>query len=314
MATEVIRIGTRSSKLAMWQTNCIAKTLQAKGIQCELVQMETKGDKILDVSISKIGSKGVFTEELEHKLIKGEIDVAVHSAKDLQSSLGNDLEIIAFHKREDPSDVLISNNHEFDLKMESMKVGTSSTRRIALFKRHYPHIELTDMRGNLQTRVSKMEEGACDALILAYAGVHRMGFDRMIVNLLDIKKFIPAVGQGSIALEASCSLSNQKRKVISKAINDKSTEICVRTERAFLKKLEGGCSIPVFGLAKLSGSQLQLNAGIISLDGQNQIQLERIGNKKAPELLGLTVAEELLKLGGREILDEIHSTINHSKN
>lgn len=309
MGIDSIRIGTRSSKLAMWQTEYIVGLLRQNGIHSEVLQTETKGDKILDVSISKIGSKGVFTEELEYKLKNGEIDIAIHSAKDLQSNLDDDLSIIAFDKREDPSDVIISTNQNINIKEDGIKIGTSSTRRVALFKKHYPQIELTDMRGNLQTRISKMKQGVCDALILAYAGVHRMGFDEMIVDHLAVDQFVPAVGQGSIALEASSSLSDEKRDLIRATVNDIDTETCIRAERAFLKKLEGGCSIPVFGLAQLSSSSLNLRAGIISLDGTKKIQLEKEGNPELPEELGLQVAEELLQSGGLEILNEIKKSL-----
>ncbi len=309
MGTDSIRIGTRSSKLAMWQTNYIVGLLRQNGIPSEVYQMETTGDKILDVSISKIGSKGVFTEELEYKLKTGEIDIAIHSAKDLQSNLADDLSIIAFDKREDPSDVIISTDQSFNLKKDRFKIGTSSTRRVALFKKHYPQIELTDMRGNLQARISKMKQGACDALILAHAGVHRMGFDDMIVQRMDFNQFVPAVGQGSIALEASSSLSKEKRNLIRATINDIDTEICIRAERAFLKKLEGGCSIPIFGLAQLSSNSLNLRAGIISIDGSKKIQLEKEASPESPQDLGSEVAEELLKSGGLEILNDIKKSL-----
>ncbi len=306
MGVDKIRIGSRSSPLAMWQTNYVANQLESQGIKSEIIQFETKGDKILDVSISKIGRKGVFTLELENKLRAGEIDIAIHSAKDLQSNLGKDLQIIAFCKREDPNDVIVSTNPNIDIeKGTRVKIGTSSTRRVALFKNYYPHVELTDIRGNLQTRISKMEQGACDALALAYAGVHRLGYDEIIVNQLDLEKFVPAVGQGSIALEASTSLSDDKRELLRMTVNDISAETCIKAERAFLKRLEGGCSIPVFGLAQISQASLLFRAGIISLDGRKKIQLEKTGNPDSPEELGLQMAEDLLQSGGEQILNEI---------
>lgn len=309
MGMEKIRIGTRGSKLAMWQTSHIADLLGKNGIDTEVVPMETKGDKILDVSISKIGSKGVFTEELETKLRAGEIDVAIHSAKDLQSTLEEDLQIIAFSKREAPQDVIVSANNDINIEKDPIKVGTSSTRRVALFKKHYPHIKLTDMRGNLQTRISKMKDGACDALALAYAGVHRMEYDDMIVHHLDLKQFVPAVGQGSIAIEATTKLSDKKLNMFRTIVNDASSELCIRAERSFLKKLEGGCSIPVFALAQRVQDSLLLRAGIISLDGSEKIQLEKSGNLESPERLGLLMAEELLASGGEEILMEIKKSL-----
>ena len=301
----MIRIGTRNSKLALWQTNYVCKQLEQLGIETEIIPIETKGDKILDVSISKIGSKGVFTEELEQKLRQGDIDVAIHSAKDLQSNLDNDLEIIAFSPRENPQDVLVSDNENLDLAKGHFRIGTSSTRRIALLKNLYPNVRVVDSRGNLQTRIAKMQNGTCDALLLAYAGISRLGYGRMVIHRLDTDHFVPAVGQGSIAVQASTQLATEKKIDIRKTVNDRDTEICIKAERAFLKKLEGGCSIPVFGLARLSGYALSMKAGIISLDGKRKIDLEASGNADDPEKLGGELADKLLSGEGGEILAEI---------
>ncbi len=207
-----IKIGTRGSKLALWQAYYIENLLQKGGIETEIVIIETKGDKILDRSLSKIGSKGVFTQELEDQLRSGVIDIAVHSAKDLQSELDSDFEIIAFTEREHANDVLVSHNSNLSLTSgESFTVGTSSTRRIAMIRHFYPHIKTVDMRGNLQTRLRKLEEGHCDALLLAYAGVHRMEYDDKIAEHLSLDEFTPAVGQGSVAVECTVLLSVEKK-------------------------------------------------------------------------------------------------------
>ena len=293
----------------MWQTQYVVQVLHKNGISSEIIEMETKGDKILDVSISKIGSKGVFTEELEDKLRSGDIDVAVHSAKDLQSNLADDLDIIAYGKRENPQDVIISHNPELDLDNGHPIIGTSSTRRIASFKKFYPTFRLTDMRGNLQTRILKMEKGHCDALALAYAGVHRMGYDDMILRYLDIDKFTPAVGQGSIALEVCTTLSSEKKKALRAAINDPETETCIRAERAFLKKLEGGCSIPVFGLATLDGNDISLNAGIIDLDASREYRIIKTIDSNSPEKLGKLTGDEFLASEGGQILNDIKTKL-----
>ncbi|MGB3467092.1 MAG: hydroxymethylbilane synthase, partial [Cyclobacteriaceae bacterium] len=196
---EKIRIGTRGSKLALWQAEYIADLLQSGGLDTEIVKIETKGDKILDVSISKIGSKGVFTEEIEQQLADGTIDIAVHSAKDLQSSLDEGFRIVAFTKREKVNDVLIGSK-AIDLSGHSgdVVIGTSSTRRVATFRHFYPQVHTKDVRGNLQTRIRKLEEGNYDALMLAYAGVKRMGYEDMILKTLSTDEFTPAVGQGSV--------------------------------------------------------------------------------------------------------------------
>ena len=207
-----IRIGTRGSKLALWQAHFVEKKLQDGGLATEIVIIETKGDKILDRALSKIGSKGIFTEELEEQLQNGDIDIAVHSAKDLQSDLGEAFEILAFLERERANDVLISHNTSLSLRQkEPFVIGTSSTRRTATLRHFYPHLKTVDMRGNLQTRLRKLEEGHCDALLLAYAGVHRMGYDNQIAEYLSLEEFTPAVGQGSVAIECAVSLPTDKK-------------------------------------------------------------------------------------------------------
>ena len=269
----LIKIGTRGSKLALWQSEYIANLLNQAGIDTELVLIETKGDKILNQSLSKIGSKGLFTSELEEKLRDGSIDIAVHSAKDMQSTLDADLEIIAFNKREKVNDVLISFDKSIRLSglNENQIVGTSSTRRIAMLLHYYPHIKTADIRGNLQTRMQKLQDGNYTAIILAYAGVCRMGLEEHIVEYLPLEQFTPAVGQGSIAIEAAKSLSSVKKETIRQLANHTETEICLLAERAYLKTLQGGCSIPVFGLATIENDQIVLDGGIISLDGQKML-------------------------------------------
>ncbi|MEQ8583897.1 MAG: hydroxymethylbilane synthase [Marinoscillum sp.] len=302
---ETIRIGTRKSKLALWQAENVADQLQQAGYPTELVLKETKGDKVLDVSIAKIGSKGVFTEELEEQLASGAVDIAVHSAKDMQSRLPSGFEIIAFGAREKINDVIVSEK-SIDLS-KNLVLGTSSTRRVALFRHFYPNVETVDVRGNLQTRLEKMKSGLCDGLVLAYAGVHRMGYDPMIRYELASDEFIPAVGQGSIAIEAHDSLSQEKKDAIRSVLNHPSTESRLLAERAYLARLEGGCSIPVFALANWSGDQLVISGGIVSLDGTQRIVKTLRGNE--PISLGNELAEEILKAGGDKILAEIRNQL-----
>jgi hydroxymethylbilane synthase len=309
--SEKIRIGTRGSKLALWQAYHIADLLKKGGMESEIITIDTKGDKQLDVSIAKIGSKGVFTEEIEEQLRKGTIDIAVHSAKDMQSELPEGFELIAFTEREEVNDVIVSHDKSIDLNDTSRKIllGTSSTRRVAILKHFHPHITTTDIRGNLQTRIARMEEGKCDALLLAFAGVHRMGYHDLIVSKLPLNVFIPAVGQGSVAVEASMELAKEKRENIRKCTNHSPTEYRLLAERAFLKKLQGGCSIPVFALANLEGDTVSIKGGIISLDGKELVQKEQIGPKDDAHILGTKLAEEVLKDRGRGILDEIKSQL-----
>ena len=304
----VITIGTRKSKLAMWQAMAVAGALEAAGMQTRLETMETIGDKVLDTSIAKIGSKGVFTEELEQHLASGAIDIAVHSAKDMQSNLPGDFELIAFTAREKVNDVLVSDDSSIDLADPSRKIciGTSSVRRVALLHHYYPHVETVEMRGNLQTRIQKMRDGACDALMLAYAGVTRMEYDDMIAAVFPTDEFIPPVGQGCIAIEAARGLDPEKREMIRRCLNDRDSAICLAAERAYLKRLEGGCSIPAFGLATLDkGDEVVLNVGLASLDGATVLRHQVRGPSSEAVAMGDGAADHILEGGGRELLAEI---------
>jgi hydroxymethylbilane synthase len=307
---QTLRIGTRGSKLALWQANHIADLIKPSGYRTEIVPIETRGDKILDVSIAKIGSKGVFTEEIEEKLLQGSIDIAVHSAKDLSSFIPDELELIAFTEREVVNDVVISLKKSFSLETPGIVIGTSSTRRVAFVKHFYPRASTVSIRGNLQTRIAKLESGDCDALILAYAGVHRMGYDQLITERIETSYFVPPVGQGSIAIECHKKLSFEKKEIIRRWVNHVPTEDCVRTERAFLKTLEGGCSIPSFGYAWIEGSSVTLKAGIISLDGSEVIKIKRSASIEEGKDLGKAIANEVLSKGGDRILSEIRRKIN----
>ena len=303
----MITIGTRKSKLAMWQTETVAGCLQADGMSTRIHSMETIGDRILDTSIAKIGSKGVFTAELEEQLAAGATDIAVHSAKDLQSQLPEGFTLIAFTARERANDVLVGMDRSLDLSASARPVviGTSSVRRRAFLSHYYPHVRIVEMRGNLQTRIRKMEEGSCDALMLAYAGVKRMGYEHLILQEFAAEQFVPPVGQGCIAIEASTTLAPEKMAKIRQCLNNKESEIRLLAERAFLRKLEGGCSIPAFGYALVAGEELQLVAGLVSLDGARILKITESGSVDDPESLGRRVGERILAGGGREMLAEI---------
>ena len=305
---EAVRIGTRGSKLALWQAEHIQRCLQAKGLQTEIVIIDTKGDKILDQSLSEIGSKGLFTEELEEQLFSGKIDIAVHSAKDLQTHLKEGLYILAITEREQVNDVLVSHLPQARINGD-LVIGTSSTRRRALLRKFYPKAKIVDMRGNLQTRIRKMEEGACDAMILAYAGMHRMEYDALIKEMLSLEEFTPATGQGTLAIEASSNLDPEKRSLIREALNHEETETAVKAERAFLKTLEGGCSIRVFALSVKNGAGYILTGGVVSLDGQQYIKRQTSFLSSNAEAAGTTLAEELLQAGAGAILKEIRKSV-----
>jgi hydroxymethylbilane synthase len=309
-----IRIGTRGSALALWQAHYIAGLLTKGGLESEIVIIETKGDKILDKSLAKIGSKGVFTAELEEALRRGDIDIAVHSAKDMQSELPEDLEIIAFTEREIVNDVVISFNKEVSLTDgKPWIVGTSSTRRIAMLKHYHPHIRTVDMRGNLQTRMQKLSDGHCEAILLAYAGVHRMNYDTSIVDKLPLHAFTPAVGQGSVAIESARSLDAERRQLIRQLTNHELTEYCLLAERAYLRRLQGGCSVPIFALATVDeANKLTINGGVISLDGNQMIRKTLESNVLQATDLGYRLAEEVGNAGGFDLLKQIKSQLGRS--
>ncbi len=291
----------------MWQTETVARKLGEAGMATSIVAMETIGDKVLDTSIAKIGSKGVFTAELEEQLASGATDIAVHSAKDMQSQLPEGFALIAFTEREKVNDVLLSHDKSVDIADSSrpLVVGTSSVRRRAFLRHYYPHVKIVEMRGNLQTRLRKMEEGVCDALMLAYAGVKRMDYDNLIVGEFDEREFVPPVGQGCIAIEAATSLDHDKLTKIRACLNNQQSETCLLAERAFLKKLEGGCSIPAFGHAYLEGGEIVLTAGLASLDGGTILRTTERGPAGNPAALGENVGEYILAHGGREMLEQI---------
>lgn len=304
-----INIGTRGSKLALWQANDVADKLQAAGFATELVIISTKGDLVLDKSLDKIGSKGVFTEELEDSLRDGTIDVAVHSAKDVQSTIPADLELIAFMEREQVNDVILSFDPNFKLERDStVTVGTSSTRRRALLKKYYPNVTTAESRGNLQTRLKKLEDGQFDALMLAYAGVHRMGYDNLIVHTFPADEFIPAAGQGSVAVECARNMDADLKQSIKAALDHEQTHYCLVAERAFLRTMEGGCSIPSFALAVLKDeNNLQIQGGLVSLDGQRPLVEIFEAPVTEAESIGVKLAETILGQGGVEILKEIRA-------
>ena len=305
-----IKIGTRGSKLALWQAEYIADLLREGGVDSEIVKITTKGDKILNVSIAKIGSKGVFTEEIEEQLASGAIDIAVHSAKDMQSELDPGFQLVAFTEREIVNDVLVGFK-PVDIEQSDKKVviGTSSTRRIATLKHFYPRVETREVRGNLQTRIRKLEEGQYDALMLAYAGVKRMGYESMIVKKFAEDQFIPAVGQGSVAVEIHDRLPSDTVDKLRELLNHSETESCLLAERAYLRRLQGGCSIPVFARAQLKDGQLALHGGIVSLDGQERLVFSEHGSASEAEQLGQQLAEKVLGEGGDSILAAIRKEI-----
>jgi hydroxymethylbilane synthase len=297
-----IRIGTRGSKLALWQANHVKKVLEAGGYSAELVLYTTKGDLQQTQPLHKIGDKGLFTQALDDAMLAGEIEMAVHSAKDLPTKLPEGISLAAILQREDPRDVLLSPGEEIDLDNleRPITVGTSSLRRTALIQHYLPHVKVVPMRGNVDTRVEKMLRGDCDALLLAYAGVKRMGLSHMVTRKLNVSTFTPAVGQGAIGI--TMPEGHPETEAMRQLLNHAATEHAVLAERAFLRTLEGGCQSAIFALGTVVGETLSLDAGIASEDGQTVMREHADCHVGDAEAVGKSLAIRLLDKGARNIL------------
>ncbi len=298
-----VRIGTRGSKLALWQAHKVKRILEGVGLSTELIQYKTTGDIRTDTALHNLGERGIFTKILDEALINGEIEIAVHSSKDVPSKVPEGLDLIAFMKREDPRDVLVAIDEAVDLDNlnSTLVIGTSSLRRQSLLMHYSPHCKVKVIRGNVDTRILKLKDGAYDALILAYAGVKRMGYLDLVRRKLNVNTFTPAVGQGSIGIMGSIEGTglNQVRE----ALNHKETELAISAERAFLRKLEGGCHTPIFALATVMGESLSLQGGLGSIDGSVIMRESIEGHTSQAKALGNRLAESLLSKGATEILN-----------
>lgn len=300
-----LKLGTRGSNLALWQASYVAELLKAKSnLEVEIVVIKTKGDKILDVALSKIGDKGLFTKEIENQLLDYEIDIAVHSLKDLPSVITEGLTIGAVLNRENPNDVLIAKDGlTIDELPSRAKIGTSSLRRIAQLKAYRPDIITVDIRGNIETRIRKMQEEGLDGIILAYSGVKRLNLDHLISEVIDNEVLLPAVGQGAIAIEIREN-DSQIEEVMA-LINDEETYLTTKAERAFLRTLEGGCQVPIAAYAYLEEDKLNISGLVASLDGKVVYKSSLVGNENVAEQLGVDLAKELIDLGALDILHKI---------
>ncbi len=303
---EKLTIGTRSSKLALWQADYVAERLRQEypGIVVEERLMTTKGDKILDAPLAKIGGKGLFTKELEQAMLAGEIDLAVHSLKDMPTEVPDGLTITSITERYDPGDAFVSNAYpSLDALPKGAVIGTSSLRRKAQLLHQRPDLVVKDLRGNVNTRLSKLDAGEYDAAILAVAGLKRLGFGDRITAVLPKSMILPAVGQGALAIEAREDDKTVRDLVA--FLNDAPTVACARAERAFLARVEGGCQVPVGVYATPDGESLNVEAVIASLDGKRLYRDSVHGKKEEAEALGTKLADKLLDMGGIEIMHEI---------
>lgn len=308
MENDNIKIGTRGSPLALWQANWIKSCLKNEhdSLEVELVRIKTSGDKIQDVSLAKIGGKGLFTKEIEEALIRKDIDIAVHSMKDVPVKLPSGLTISIITKREDPRDALVSKN---GLKLadlpEGAKIGTGSLRRQTQLLSYRPDFKIMPLRGNLETRLNKLETEGLDAIILAAAGLKRLEMADRISEYIDPGIMMPGIGQGAVGIESR--LYDTFAMMMIMPLDHEETHIALLAERAFLKKLEGGCQVPIGGYATINHGTLTLQGLVGTLDGKQILRGEKSGPPQDAERIGEALGEEVLQMGADKILKEIYS-------
>ena len=306
LAEKIIRIATRKSPLALWQAEHVAERLQRTfpGCRTELIKMTTQGDKILDAPLAKIGGKGLFVKELEQGMLDGLADIAVHSMKDVPVAFPDGLHLAAILSREDPSDAFVSNRYATlqDLPANA-RIGTSSLRRQCQIKELYPDAEILSLRGNVNTRLAKLDAGEYDAIILASAGLKRLGMAERISQCLDTSVSLPAIGQGAIGIE--CRIDDPEINRMVNALHDSETGLCVAAERAMNACLNGGCQVPIAGFARIQGEQLFMRGLVGSPDGSVIYRAERTGGLDTAEAIGRTIAEDLLAQGADKILQAL---------
>lgn len=304
--SERIRIATRKSQLALWQANYVADRLQQAhpGLQVELLTLTTQGDKILDSPLAKIGGKGLFVKELEHSLLAQEADLAVHSMKDVPVTLPEGLHLPVICPREDPRDAYVSTKFAtFSQLPTGARVGTSSLRRQCQLRALRPDLQFMDLRGNVNTRLRKLDEGEFDAIILAAAGLIRLGFAERIRESLDTQVSLPAIGQGAVGIE--CRQDDARINALIAPLHDTDTAIRVRAERAMNLRLQGGCQVPIAGHAELSHGVLMLRGLVGAVDGSQMVRGDIAGPPAHAEELGTALADDLLARGAGAILESL---------
>ncbi|MBD1177687.1 hydroxymethylbilane synthase [Vibrio cholerae] len=307
MTETPIRIATRQSPLALWQANYVKDALMAAhpGLQVELVTMVTRGDVILDTPLAKVGGKGLFVKELEIAMLEGRADLAVHSMKDVPVDFPDGLGLVTICEREDPRDAFVSNTHA---KIEDLPsgaiVGTCSLRRQCQLKAARPDLVIKELRGNVGTRLSKLDAGEYDAIILAAAGLKRLELESRIRSFIEPEQSLPAVGQGAVGIE--CRVNDQRVRALLAPLNHADTADRVRCERAMNLTLQGGCQVPIGSYALLEGNTIWLRALVGEPDGSQIVRGEIRGPRTQAEQLGITLAEQLLSQGAKEILERLY--------
>ena len=305
---EQVIIATRESPLALWQANHVADWLRTTypSLRVELLCMTTRGDQILEVSLSKVGGKGLFVKELETALLDGRADIAVHSMKDVPVDMPDGFVLTAIGVREDPRDALVCPRYAaLDELPSGARVGTSSLRRECQLRAQLPHLQIEPLRGNLQTRLRKLDEGQYDAIILACAGLIRLGLEHHIRHHLPVEFSLPAVGQGALGIE--CLTHRDDIQALLAPFNDAHTADCVRAERSLSRRLGGSCQLPLAAFAQVDGAGLWLRALVASPDGHDLVRAEGSGLREEAEQLGQTVAEQLLAQGADRILAAVQA-------
>ena len=304
-----VLIGTRGSQLALYQANAIREEIihRTPDLQVEIIKIKTTGDRIQDVPLAQVGGKGLFVKEIEEALLQGEIDLAVHSMKDVPVELPSGLHLAVITQREDPRDVLISRDGVcFQELPQRSTVGTSSLRRQAQLRRLRSDLRIEPLRGNLDTRLRKLAEGSVSAIVLAAAGVKRLGLTERITEYLDPSKSLPAIGQGALGLE--CRVDDERINTLLSPLNHAHSSWCVRVERSFLRRLEGGCQVPIAAYARLEGDGLMLEGLVASVDGKRLVRDRIRGHQTDGESMGIELAERLLSRGADQILKEIYQS------
>lgn len=307
LARQLLRIATRQSPLALWQAEHVANRLQEAfpDLQTELVKMVTRGDKILDAPLAKVGGKGLFVKELEQGMLDGIADIAVHSMKDVPVEFPEGLHLAVILDREDPSDAFVSNHYA---RLEDLpanaRIGTSSLRRQCQIKAQFPQAEILSLRGNVNTRLAKLDAGEYDAIILASAGLKRLGLQDRISQALSSEQSLPAIGQGAIGIE--CRSDDQRVHEYLKVLHDETTSTRVRAERAMNLRLNGGCQVPIAGFAEIHDQRIFLRGLVGNPDGSVLYRSEAWAELEQAEQLGISVAEDLLRQGADKILQEIY--------
>jgi hydroxymethylbilane synthase len=300
-----LRIGSRGSKLALWQSNYIAALLREQGHTVDIAIIHTTGDKITDVALAKVGTKGMFTKEIEEALAAGQVDLAVHSLKDLPTELPPGFEIAAIPLRANPFDAFLSSNFASIAALpQGARVGTSSLRRQAQLKAIRPDLEIHPLRGNIDTRVRKLEAGESAAIILAAAGVNRLGLTQLVRQVLPADAMCPAAGQGALGVEIRQGDTSTRQQVA--FLDDPSARATTTCERALLNAMGGGCQVPIGALAEAQGNALRLQAIVAHPDGSTVLRESRDGHD--PVLLGEAVGKALLDRGGRALLEAVYSS------